>query len=37
MTGYPSNFVVGKDGRIVDRSLGFDEIRLRKALDAALK
>lgn len=37
VTGYPTNFVIGKDGKVAARCLGFDEIRLRKALDAALK
>ena len=37
VTGYPSNFVIGKDGKVAARCLGFDEILLRNALDAARK
>lgn len=37
VTGYPTNFVIGKDGKVAARCLGFDEIRLRQALDAARK
>ena len=40
-TSIPQSFVIGRDGRIVDRLVGFDPnstpARLKKALDEALK
>jgi len=36
--GYPTNYLLGPDGRVLWRGVGFDEAALRKALsDAGLK
>ena len=34
---YPTNYVVGPDGKVLARCVGFDEAKLRSALDEALK
>ena len=37
VTGYPSNIVIGKDGKVVNRCISYDENLLREALEKALK
>jgi hypothetical protein len=34
---YPTNYLVGADGKILWRSLGFDETGLRQAVEKAVK